>query len=44
LVFIYAVEKRARRSGIEGEELRLLREQASQPLAERLRGRSQAAL
>jgi transposase len=29
---LYAVEKRARRSGVEGEELRLLREQASQPV------------
>jgi len=26
------VEKRARRSGVEGEQLRLLREQASQPV------------
>jgi transposase len=29
---LYAVEKRARRSGVEGEELRLLREQASRPV------------
>src|SRR5271170_3455266 len=29
---LYAVEKRARRSGVEGEQLRLLREQASQPV------------
>jgi hypothetical protein len=29
---LYAVEKRARRSGVEGDELRLLREQASQPV------------
>ncbi len=33
---LYAVEKRARRSGVEGEELRLLREQASRPVLERL--------
>jgi transposase len=29
---LYAVEKRARRSGVEGEQLRLLREQASRPV------------
>jgi hypothetical protein len=29
---LYAVEKRARRSGVEGDELRLLREQASRPV------------
>jgi transposase len=29
---LYAVEKRARRSGVEGDELRLLREQTSQPV------------
>ena len=34
---LYAVEKRARRSGVEGEELRLLREQASQPVLTQLR-------
>ena len=33
---LYAVEKRARRSGVEAEALRLLREQASQPVLERL--------
>jgi transposase len=33
---LYAVEKRARRSGVEGEELRLLREQASQPVLTQL--------
>jgi transposase len=33
---LYAVEKRARRSGVEGEALRLLREQACQPVLERL--------
>src|SRR5271170_5158194 len=34
---LYAVEKRARRSGVEGEELRLLREQASRPVLTNLR-------
>src|SRR5271168_1719281 len=29
---LYAVEKRARRSGVEGEQLRFLREQASRPV------------
>ncbi len=33
---LYAVEKRARRCGIQGEQLRLLREQASWPLLEQL--------
>jgi hypothetical protein len=33
---LYAVEKRARRSGIEGDQLRLLREQVSQPVLEQL--------
>src|ERR1700723_2383025 len=33
---LYAVEKRALRSGVEGEELRLLREQASQPVLTQL--------
>ena len=33
---LYAVEKRARRSGVEGEELRLLREQASRPVLTQL--------
>ena len=33
---LYAVEKRARRCGIEGEALRLLREQASQPVLDQL--------
>jgi transposase len=33
---LYAVEKRARRSGVEGDELRLLREQASQPVLTQL--------
>ena len=33
---LYAVEKRARRSGVEGEQLRLLREQASQPVLQQL--------
>lgn len=33
---LYAVEKRARRSGIEGEQLRLLREQAAQSVLEQL--------
>ena len=33
---LYKVEKRARRSGIVGQELRLLRQQASQPVLEEL--------
>lgn len=33
---LYAVEKRARRWGIEGEDLRLLREQGSQPVLKQL--------
>jgi transposase len=33
---LYAVEKRARRSGVEGEQLHLLREQASQPVLTQL--------
>jgi transposase len=33
---LYAVEKRARRSGIRGEDLRLLREQVSRPVIENL--------
>lgn len=33
---LYKVEKRARRSGIVCEDLRLLREHASKPLLERL--------
>ena len=33
---LYAVEKRARRCGVEGEALRLLREHASQPVLEKL--------
>jgi hypothetical protein len=33
---LYAVEKRSRRSGVEGEELLLLREQASQPVLTQL--------
>jgi transposase len=33
---LYKVEKRARRSGIEGEDLRLLREHASRPVLETL--------
>ena len=33
---LYAVEKRARRSGVEGDELRLLREQASRPVLTQL--------
>jgi transposase len=33
---LYAVEKRARQSGVEGEQLRLLREQASQPVLQQL--------
>jgi transposase len=35
---LYAVEKRARHCGVEGEQLRLLREQASRPVLEQLRG------
>jgi len=34
---LYAVEKRARRSGVEGDQLRLLREQAAQPVLTQLR-------
>jgi transposase len=33
---LYAVEKRARLSGVRGEQLRLLREQASRPMLEQL--------
>lgn len=33
---LYAVEKRARRSGIEGDQLRLLREQVSRPILDQL--------
>jgi transposase len=33
---LYAVEKRARQAGIQGEQLRLLREQASRPVTEQL--------
>lgn len=33
---LYAVEKRARRSGIEGDQLRLLREEASRPVLDQL--------
>jgi transposase len=33
---LYAVEKRARRCGVEGEQLRLLREQASRPVLDQL--------
>jgi hypothetical protein len=33
---LYAVEKRARRCGIQGEALRLLREQASKPVLDQL--------
>jgi hypothetical protein len=36
LAQLYAVEKRARRSGVEGDELRLLREQASRPVLTQL--------
>ncbi len=35
---LYAVEKRARRSGIRGEDLRLLREHVSRPVITQLRG------
>jgi transposase len=35
---LYAVEKRARRCGVEGEQRRLLREQASKPVLEQLHG------
>jgi transposase len=35
---LYAVEKRARKSGIQGGALQLLREQASRPVIERLQG------
>ena len=33
---LYAVEKRARQSGVAGEDLRLLREQASLPVLAQL--------
>jgi transposase len=33
---LYAVEKRARKSGLHGEALQLLREQASRPVIQRL--------
>jgi len=36
IAHLYKVEKRARRSGIVGEDLRLLREHASKPVLERL--------
>ncbi len=36
IAHLYKVEKRARRSGIVGEDLRLLREHASQPVLEKL--------
>lgn len=36
IAHLYKVEKRARRSGILGEDLRLLREHPSQPLVEKL--------
>jgi transposase len=36
IAHLYQVEKRARRCGIVGEDLRLLREQASQPVLEKL--------
>src|ERR1700719_4076416 len=36
IAHLYKVEKRARRSGIVGEDLRLLREHASEPVLERL--------
>src|SRR5580692_4292363 len=36
IAYLYKVEKRARRSGIVGEDLRLLREHASKPVLERL--------
>jgi transposase len=35
---LYAVEKRARRSDVEGEQLRLLRERAARPVLDQLRG------
>jgi len=37
IAHLYKVEKRARRSGLTGEDLRLLREQASAPVLEQLR-------
>jgi transposase len=37
LAHLYKVEKRARRSGIVGQDLRLLREHASRPVLEQLR-------
>src|SRR5271163_3759428 len=37
IAHLYKVEKQARRSGIVGQDLRLLREQASQPVLEKLR-------
>ncbi len=36
IALLYKVEKRARRSGVVGEDLRLLREQASRPVLEKL--------
>jgi len=36
IALLYKIEKQARRSGILGQDLRLLREQASQPLLEKL--------
>jgi len=38
IAHLYKVEKRARRQGIVGEDLRLLREHASQPVLEKLHG------
>jgi hypothetical protein len=37
IAHLYKVEKQARRSGIVGTDLRLLREQASKPVLEQLR-------
>jgi hypothetical protein len=37
IALLYKIEKHARRSGISGEDLRLLREQASRPLLDKLR-------
>ena len=37
IALLYRIEKHARRSGIAGEDLRLLREQASRPLLDKLR-------
>jgi len=36
IAHLYKLEKRARQSGIVGEELRLLREHASRPVLEKL--------